>query len=553
RLAGEPAFVGPVRSPFVDVSTSHVFYDEMAWLAEEEISRGYVGGDGAVRFDPSAPVLREQMAAFLYRLAGVDDPPPTPPVVEAVRDVSGTVSTDTVWGPGRAAVHRVVGDVTVADGVTLTLLPGTVVKFAPGRGLRVDGAVRVDGTAAEPVVLTSDRDDTAEGDTNGDGAESSPEAGDFAGVDVGPTGSLVMEHARVSYADTAVTATGTTHTAAEVALSSTAITRSTECVVASGPVDGTFTGSVRDCAVGVRADHAFDARSVDWGSPSGPSPFGTGIAVHGENVALLPWAGYSAPPRPPVAAPQPPPLVADCRDVVLVGVRGSGEFPQGPDPSTPALFWSDEIGFGVPNHTIATTVVERIRQQRPSATVKLVAVQYLALRVPTYDPDVDYGMFVDSVFDGVDKVRQLVEAEAVRCPSSRFVLIGASQGALVLHMALPTLVEQHERDRIAGVVLLANPARVAGSTETLWQSAGVPAVDGVRDASGSWTGFYPGIDAPIPPWAAARTITLCRQGDVVCAFRPGATMGPHLTYSTEDLQSVAVWQGARVAADLPED
>lgn len=64
RRAGEPAVSDlPATSPFVDVPTSHVFYRAIVWLADTGISTGYDDGT----FRPGQPVLREQMAAFLHR------------------------------------------------------------------------------------------------------------------------------------------------------------------------------------------------------------------------------------------------------------------------------------------------------------------------------------------------------------------------------------------------------------------------------------------------------------------------------------------------------
>ena len=65
-----PAVTTP---PFSDVAASHVFAPHIAWLAGTGITTGYDNGNGTSSFRPSAPVLREQMAAFLYRLAGATD------------------------------------------------------------------------------------------------------------------------------------------------------------------------------------------------------------------------------------------------------------------------------------------------------------------------------------------------------------------------------------------------------------------------------------------------------------------------------------------------
>ncbi|MDO5496029.1 MAG: S-layer homology domain-containing protein, partial [bacterium] len=63
RLAGSPDFTPPAVSPFVDVSTRHVFYKQIAWLAATGISKGWDDGT----FRPFQPVLRDATAAFLHR------------------------------------------------------------------------------------------------------------------------------------------------------------------------------------------------------------------------------------------------------------------------------------------------------------------------------------------------------------------------------------------------------------------------------------------------------------------------------------------------------
>ncbi|HHU37951.1 MAG TPA: S-layer homology domain-containing protein [Propionibacterium sp.] len=65
RLAGEPPYEPPTRSPFVDITPETSYYKEMAWLASTGISTGW--NDGTYR--PTEPVNRDAMAAFIYRLA----------------------------------------------------------------------------------------------------------------------------------------------------------------------------------------------------------------------------------------------------------------------------------------------------------------------------------------------------------------------------------------------------------------------------------------------------------------------------------------------------
>ncbi len=71
RVAGEPPFTAPATSPFADVPTNHTFYKEITWLASTEITTGYTEG-GVTTFKGSQPVLREQMAAFLFRFDNLE-------------------------------------------------------------------------------------------------------------------------------------------------------------------------------------------------------------------------------------------------------------------------------------------------------------------------------------------------------------------------------------------------------------------------------------------------------------------------------------------------
>ena len=114
---------------------------------------------------------------------------------------SGPISEDTIWN------YRVVildDSVTVSSGVTLTVESGTVVKPSGSSGINVQGSLEILGTPEQPVILTSPRDDSAGGDTNGDGT-TTPAAGDWQGLTFSSSNSVAtLENVEIRYAQKAI-------------------------------------------------------------------------------------------------------------------------------------------------------------------------------------------------------------------------------------------------------------------------------------------------------------------------------------------------------------
>jgi len=92
---------------------------------------------------------------------------------------AGTLAKSLNW-TNPDIVYAMSNSIVVPAGMTLTLAPGQVVKM---RGnLTVSGTLQAQGTAANPIILTSISDDTFGGDTNNNGTGNTPHAGEWGTI-----------------------------------------------------------------------------------------------------------------------------------------------------------------------------------------------------------------------------------------------------------------------------------------------------------------------------------------------------------------------------------
>lgn len=112
-------------SSFSDVPATNIFSDDIEWMADSGITSG-CGGD---QFCPGLSVTREQMAAFLHRLA-------VNQVVDA-GTVSGKTSTDFLAVSAKAADSSKLGGATSDQLVPIASaendgVPGAILETAKG-------------------------------------------------------------------------------------------------------------------------------------------------------------------------------------------------------------------------------------------------------------------------------------------------------------------------------------------------------------------------------------------------------------------------------------
>lgn len=192
---------------------------------------------------------------------------------------------------------------------------------------------------------------------------------------------------------------------------------------------------------------------------------------------------------------------AACPDVEVVFARASGEAP----------------GIG----GVGQGFVDALRGQVGAKSVDVYPVNYPA------STNFTGGGFSSQVLQGVRDAGAHVQATAGRCPTTKIVVGGYSQGAIV-----------------AAFVAAAQPASGLPPSTV---AGHVAAAALFGKPSGDFVGKYNAPDLALGPQYATQTIDLCIPGDTVCDGNPGGgTNAAHNLYGVNGMTD----QAAAFAAGL---
>ncbi|WGX99421.1 cutinase family protein [Nocardioides sp. L-11A] len=186
------------------------------------------------------------------------------------------------------------------------------------------------------------------------------------------------------------------------------------------------------------------------------------VLVGAQQAATTAAASAAATCRPPPGPPAEPPHPAEqvwsgndrCRDVLLIGVRGSG---QKSDTTT----W----GLGPEVHEAWTRLAAVMDD---SIDAGFASIEYTALTTNGLPGTLD--SFMTSVDDGVTTASGFFRGRYGKCPRERYVFAGFSQGSMVVHRAIwdfldDPLKDQAAWDRIDGFLLIADGDRIGNDAD----------------------------------------------------------------------------------------
>ncbi len=214
-----------------------------------------------------------------------------------------------------------------------------------------------------------------------------------------------------------------------------------------------------------------------------------------------------------------------CPDVHWMGAAGSGE--------RDGYEATANDGMGQVIYQSYLALQQQLAQE--GRTITAEAVDYPAKDVPD-DPGVlDWADYMHSVDAGTAALGGQYAAFTAQCPTTKVVLAGYSQGAMVVHRNLQTIGAD---PNLAASLLIADGDRIPDdNTVNIGTASKSPAKTG--GAAQDWP-ILAHAPAKLPANVGVRTVSVCNAGDAVCDYDPDAdkvspiAVAIHTSYTTAD-------------------
>ncbi len=220
------------------------------------------------------------------------------------------------------------------------------------------------------------------------------------------------------------------------------------------------------------------------------------------------------PSSPPVPTERPEAQPADCPDVLVVSIPGTWESKANDDPYRPTAN----------SRSLMLRITKALQNKFPRSRAEVYTVPYVAqFRNPTVlnDRQRDYN---DSRAQGTRRAEAKIAKTHERCPLTRYVLMGFSQGAVIAGDIAGDIgndrgpIPAADQDLVLGVGLIADGRRQPGEQNDVGPS---PAGVGAEIALSGFSSLVPGITMTGPrPGGFGRlqdrTYSLCAPGDLIC-------------------------------------
>ncbi len=191
-----------------------------------------------------------------------------------------------------------------------------------------------------------------------------------------------------------------------------------------------------------------------------------------------------------------------CPDVHWIGAAGSGE--RAGDPTANG-------GMGRVTYQSYRDLARLL--QRDGRTITAEAVEYPAVAVPADGDLLGWAGFMNSVDAGTAALGAQYASFAQRCPATKVVLAGYSQGAMVVHRNLQALADS---PNVAAALLIADGDRLPD--DNVINIGSVTAVPGKgKGVAQDWP-ILAHAPAKLPLAIGSRTISVCDLGDAVCDY-----------------------------------